>query len=109
MVNMLDGGGSSDFHLISAATDLRLGDEILAVNGNSLQDLTHGQAVQNLRSAGPTVVLRVKPNQTLEGVQCRVYHLSRLYRACQFITNHSLCDLHEWLPWLHKNLAKCKL
>ena len=50
-----------------AASHLRLGDEILAVNGHPLQDLAHAQAVQKLRGAGPTVILRVKPNQTLEG------------------------------------------
>lgn len=50
-----------------AASHLRLGDEILAVNGYPLQDLAHAQAVQKLRGAGQTVILRVKPNQTLEG------------------------------------------
>ena len=51
-----------------AAKHLRLGDEVLAVNGESLQGLTHAQAVQQLRTAGPTVALRVRPNRTLEGV-----------------------------------------
>ena len=49
------------------ASHLRLGDEILAVNGYPLQGLAHAQAVQKLRGAGPAVILRVKPNQTLEG------------------------------------------
>lgn len=55
------------FLFFFTASHLRLGDEILAVNGYPLQDLAHAQAVQKLRGAGPTVILRVKPNQTLEG------------------------------------------
>ena len=66
--NGLDGPSRlAIFYPFYAASHLRLGDEILAVNGYSLQDLAHAQAVQKLRGAGPTVILRVKPNQTLEG------------------------------------------
>lgn len=50
-----------------SGTQLRLGDEILAVNGHSLQGLSHTEAVHLLRGTGSTVVLRVKPNQALEG------------------------------------------
>lgn len=46
---------------------LNLGDEILAVNGEPLHRLTHNEAVAKLKGAGSTVVLRVRPNQTLGG------------------------------------------
>ena len=62
-------GGAQPCVLFAVATQLRLGDEILAVNGHSLQGLAHTDAVHLLREAGPTVVLRVKPNQMLEGQQ----------------------------------------
>lgn len=51
-----------------AAKELRLGDEVLAVNGQSLFGLSHPQVVSKLRQAGPTVNLLVRPNQTLEDV-----------------------------------------
>ena len=41
---------------------------ILAVNGRSLQGASHGEAVQRLKQAGPTVLLRIKPNQVLQGI-----------------------------------------
>ena len=40
---------------------------ILAVNGRSLQGVSHSEAVNQLKKAGSTVVLRIKPNQVLEG------------------------------------------
>ena len=49
------------------AYELRLGDEILAVNGESLQVATHSEAVQKLKSAGHVVTLLIRSNQTLEG------------------------------------------
>ena len=49
------------------AESLNLGDEILAVNGEPLHGLTHSEAVAKLKGAGPVVVLRVRPNQTLGG------------------------------------------
>lgn len=65
---MTDIGGRGSFVLVHlAAKHLRLGDEILAVNGQPLQGMPHAQAVHYLRTAGPTVVLRVRPNQMLEG------------------------------------------
>lgn len=54
---------------IPAAELLNLGDEILAVNGEAMHGLTHGEAVAKLKGAGPTVVLRVRPNQALGGQQ----------------------------------------
>lgn len=51
----------------SAKQQLRLGDVILAVNGRSLQGASHGEAVQRLKKAGPTVLLRVRPNHVLAG------------------------------------------
>lgn len=53
---------------VAVAKNLRLGDEILAVNGHSLQGLSHGQVVDKLRNAGPTVTLLVRPNQALEDI-----------------------------------------
>lgn len=50
-----------------AASSLNLGDEILAVNGQPLNGLTHKEAVAKLKGAGSSVVLRVRPNQTLGG------------------------------------------
>lgn len=49
------------------ANELRLGDEIIAVNGESLQGATHSEAVHKLKYAGPTVTLLIRSNQTLEG------------------------------------------
>lgn len=49
------------------AKHLRLGDVILAVNGRSLQGASHSEAVLRLKQAGATVLLRIKPNQVLEG------------------------------------------
>ena len=49
------------------AKHLRLGDVILAVNGRSLQGASHSEAVTRLKQAGPTVLLRIRPNQVLEG------------------------------------------
>lgn len=45
-----------------------LGDEILAVNGAPLFGLTHSQVVRKLRDAGPSVLLLVRPNLTLQDV-----------------------------------------
>ena len=52
---------------VVAASSLNLGDEILAVNGQSLNGLTHKEAVARLKGVGSTVILRVRPNQTLGG------------------------------------------
>ena len=52
---------------LSLAKHLRLGDVILAVNGRSLQGASHAEAVLRLKLAGPTVLLRIKPNQVLAG------------------------------------------
>lgn len=60
------GGVRSRYDHICAAS-LNLGDELLAVNGEPLHGLTHAEAVAKLRGAGSTVVLRVRPNQTLGG------------------------------------------
>ena len=49
------------------ANELRLGDEILAVNGESVQGATHSEAVQKLKRAGQAVTLLIRSNQTLEG------------------------------------------
>ncbi len=56
--------------LHAAAKDLRLGDEILALDGQSLYGLSHNQVVGRLRggSAGSSVVLLVRPNQTLQDI-----------------------------------------
>lgn len=67
------GAGSHDlaFMLLlacmHAASSLNLGDEILAVNGQSLNGLTHKEAVTRLKGAGSALILRVRPNQTLGG------------------------------------------
>ena len=52
---------------VSLAKQLRLGDVVLAVNGRSLQGASHSEAVSRLKQAGHTVLLRVRPNQLLEG------------------------------------------
>ena len=58
--------------LISSATvccaDDRLaaGDEILYVNGRRLQDVTHGEAVQLIRSAGANLELTVQHHASLQ-------------------------------------------
>ena len=54
--------------LLTAAKDLRLGDEILALNGDPLFGLSHSQVVGKLRNVGSSVVLLIRPNQTLEDV-----------------------------------------
>ncbi|KAG7248065.1 hypothetical protein CRUP_019910, partial [Coryphaenoides rupestris] len=48
----------------AAALDGRLeeGDKILAINGNILEDRTHGVAVDLFRNAGEDIVLRVQKN-----------------------------------------------
>ena len=51
----------------SLAKHLHLGDVILAVNGHSLQGMSHSDAVERLRNAGTSVMLRIRPNQTLGG------------------------------------------
>ena len=51
-----------------AASVLRLGDEVLAVNAHSVQGLTHPQVVGLLKNGGPLVSLLVRPNQTLEDI-----------------------------------------
>lgn len=85
-------------HLLSpSAKVLRLGDEILAVNGQSLQGLPHEEAVQQLREcSGPAVTLRVRPNQTLEGGQVDLClpNLSP-FSLTHFYTSLSLS--HAWL------------
>ena len=55
------------FCFLYAASFLNLGDEILAVNGEPLNGLTHKEAVAKLKGAGSTLILRVRPNQTLGG------------------------------------------
>lgn len=50
------------------------------MNGHPLQSLTHAEAVQQLRCAGATVVLRIKPNHALEG-QAGGYTLVHLIHA----------------------------
>lgn len=55
------------FFSMYAASSLNLGDEILAVSGQPLNGLTHKEAVAKLKGAGSTVILRVRPNQTLGG------------------------------------------
>lgn len=52
----------------AAGKSLNLGDEILAVNGEPLYGLSHGQVVNKLKQAGPSVVLLVHPNQTLQDI-----------------------------------------
>ena len=63
--------GLAAYHYLfppAAAKSLNLGDEILAVNGEPLYGLSHGQVVEKLRQAGPSVVLLVHPNQTLQDI-----------------------------------------
>lgn len=59
----------SHSHTTPIAKQLRLGDVILAVNGRSLQGASHAEAVLRLKQAGATVLLRIKPNQVLEGMR----------------------------------------
>lgn len=59
---------NEDSFISTAAKDLRLGDEILALNGQPVHGLSHKQVVGRLRSAGSSVLLLVRPNQTLEDV-----------------------------------------
>lgn len=53
---------------LAAGKSLKLGDEILAVNGEPLYGLSHHQVVRKLKNAGPSVVLLVQPNQTLQDI-----------------------------------------
>ena len=66
----------------NVASSLNLGDEILAVNGQPLNGLTHKEAVARLKGAGLTLILRVRPNQALGGTQLP-------YRVFSTSTSHS--------------------
>lgn len=74
-----------------AASSLNLGDEILAVNGQPLNGLTHKEAVAKLKGAGSSVVLRVRPNQTLGG---RInYNCKKFRELIIFMLNLSTLDV----------------
>jgi hypothetical protein len=65
----VEGGGAALLSSSSATgKSLNLGDEILAVNGELLFGLSHRQVVSKLKNAGPSVVLLVRPNQTLQDI-----------------------------------------
>ena len=79
-------------HSGSPAKQLRLGDIILAVNGRSLQTASHSEAVERLKHSGPTVLLRVKPNQVLAGKD----RTRTPYRSCiQFQSSFFHCQNFE--------------
>lgn len=54
--------------MVIPAKSLSLGDEILAVNGQSLHGLSHTQVVNTLKTAGASVVLLIRPNITLQDI-----------------------------------------
>ena len=53
---------------LAASNSLSLGDEILAVNSQPLYGLSHRAVVDKLKKAGPSLVLLVRPNQTLQDI-----------------------------------------
>lgn len=65
---------SVESHGKAAAAGLDVGCEIVAVNGISLRDATHVEAVQML-SESPLLRLRVKVNRILKRMKCLSYML----------------------------------
>ena len=59
--------GGAQMRFLLSASKLQLGDEIIKVNGTSLQGVSHVRAVQILKGAGQVVTLTVRSNQALEG------------------------------------------
>ena len=82
----------------SVASSLRLGDEILAVNSHSVQDLTHTQVVGLLKNAGAQVTLLVRPNQTLEDIFSNSALLPPALQDTSTVERGTVSPLQRLLP-----------